>query len=252
MRDTSSRSSTSRTQVADLALHHLAGPDGHRVLVAGGLQQVDGVQQRGERIAQLVPQRGEELVLAPVGEPQRLLGRGRAPPGVRGSGTAGSAPAARSAPRSPASPARTGRSSSVTLPSCCTASFDSAESAPGRVSTSTGRSDQGGCAASTARSAAVCAGDAPPPGSRMAPAPAVSSSISSSNDRQTSRRIPSGDSMASVVAASRDVAARNSSRRSWGWSAVTRRLCRPPESRAPRRPAPRSARRGSRAAARRW
>ena len=110
------------------------------------------------------------------------------------------------------------------LPSCWAASFDSTESAPGRVSTSTGRSDQGGCAASTARSAAVCAGDSASSGSRMAPAPAVSSRISSSNDRQISRPIPSGDSMASVVAPSRDVAARNSSRRSWGWSGVTRRL----------------------------
>ncbi len=135
---------------------------------------------------------------------------------------------------------RTGRSSSVTLPRVRTASFESAESAPGRVRISTGRSDQAGCAASTVRSDALWEGEAASSGSRIAPAPAVTSSMSCSNDWQTSRRIPSGDNMATVVAASFDVAARNNSRRSRAWSSVTRGLCPAwPTSRDPRRWAPR-------------
>ena len=71
MRDTSSRSSISRDQVLDLALDHVAGP---RALRLGQLlqpQQLHGGADRRQRVAQLVGQHRQELVLAPV----RLLQR---------------------------------------------------------------------------------------------------------------------------------------------------------------------------------
>ena len=75
MRDTSSRSSTSRTRwLTCRSITSLTRSD-HGIVEAGGLEQVQRGQQRRERIAQLVAERRQELVLAPVGEPQRLLAR---------------------------------------------------------------------------------------------------------------------------------------------------------------------------------
>ena len=66
----------------------------------------------------------------------------------------------------------------VTLPSMRSASLSSAESAPGRVSTSTGRSDQGGCSARMPRAVAIARrrqrllrGSGRPPRRREARAP---------------------------------------------------------------------------------
>ena len=64
-----------------LPLDGAQGPLGLLLAQIGGLQQVEAVADRGERIAQLVAEHGEELVLAAVGlhellrpEPQLLLG----------------------------------------------------------------------------------------------------------------------------------------------------------------------------------
>ena len=61
-------------EVPDLALDDLASPP--RVVRRRGrrLEELRGDADRGERVAQLVRERGEELVLAPVGEAQGLLG----------------------------------------------------------------------------------------------------------------------------------------------------------------------------------
>ena len=72
MRATSSRSSTSRTICADLALHDLARGGRHLLIVAGGAQDVEARADRRERVAQLVRERGEEFVLAAIGLLQRL------------------------------------------------------------------------------------------------------------------------------------------------------------------------------------
>ena len=49
-------------------------PRGDGVLEAGQFEQLQTRQQRRQRIAQLVTERGEELVLALIGETQRFLG----------------------------------------------------------------------------------------------------------------------------------------------------------------------------------
>ena len=61
-------------QVMDLPLHHRAGRQRARVVKgAGQLQDLEAVQDRRERIAQLVAERRQELVLAAIGAAQRLL-----------------------------------------------------------------------------------------------------------------------------------------------------------------------------------
>jgi hypothetical protein len=66
------------TEVPELALDHLVAPA--HLATAGGLlaQQLHHVPDRGERIAQLVRQHREELVLAPVAIAQRRLGLAQA------------------------------------------------------------------------------------------------------------------------------------------------------------------------------
>ena len=75
MRDTSSRSSTSRTIWRSwrsiISRARRATARGRR---RASLQDLERVAQRRERVAQLVRERREELVLAPVGVAQRLLG----------------------------------------------------------------------------------------------------------------------------------------------------------------------------------
>jgi hypothetical protein len=74
MRDTSSRSSTNPHHLVELPLHHVARVAREVGALVGELEQREAVAQRRERVAQLVRERGEELVLAPVGGTQRLLG----------------------------------------------------------------------------------------------------------------------------------------------------------------------------------
>ena len=129
------------------------------------------------------------------------LRRARARPGARESGTGARGRAARCAPRVTSVARRTGRSSSVTLPSVRTASIVSAESAPGRVRIRIGRSDQGGCAASTSPQRGQCAPPTPPP--RAAEWRRRPRSLAAAGPRScdTPRaRMPSGASIASVVA----------------------------------------------------
>ena len=75
MRETSSRSSTRRTMCADLPLHHARAARSTRSSPAPAhAQHVQRVADRRQRIAQLVRQHRQELVLAAVGLAQRLLG----------------------------------------------------------------------------------------------------------------------------------------------------------------------------------
>ena len=61
-------------EVMDLPLHHCARRRGARVFErARQFQDLEAVQDRRQRIAQLVAERGQELVLAAVGGAQRLL-----------------------------------------------------------------------------------------------------------------------------------------------------------------------------------
>ena len=71
MRLTSSRSSIRRTRWLELALHHAARLVERRRVAGAALQDRERVAQRRERVAQLVRQRGEELVLPPVGVLER-------------------------------------------------------------------------------------------------------------------------------------------------------------------------------------
>ena len=75
MRETSSRSSTSRTMCVDLALHDRARTALERlgIVVGAACRSRCRVAQRRERVAQFVGERREELVLAPVGRLQREL-----------------------------------------------------------------------------------------------------------------------------------------------------------------------------------
>ena len=124
MRETSSRSLTSRTRWliwrSMTALTRTA--TGSCIPVA--CSSCRRCQQRRQRIAQLVAERGQKLVLAPVGEPERFLGLSAFRQMTRESDIAGRARGARCGRRSRASPLRNGRSSSVTLPSIRTASVD--------------------------------------------------------------------------------------------------------------------------------
>ena len=61
-------------EVADLALHDGRHPRGNGVLEAAQFEELQTRQQRRQRIAQLVSERREELVLALIGETQRFLG----------------------------------------------------------------------------------------------------------------------------------------------------------------------------------
>ena len=78
-------------QVLDLARGDVARRGLARLVGAGELRRTAPRCDRGERVAQLVRERGEELVLAPVGLAQRALRR---------------AGARRSPPRAPSSPPR--------------------------------------------------------------------------------------------------------------------------------------------------
>ena len=62
-------------EVVDLPLHHRARRRGAGVFErARQFQDLEAVHDRRERVAQLVAERGEELVLAAIGGAQRLLG----------------------------------------------------------------------------------------------------------------------------------------------------------------------------------
>ena len=61
-------------EVADLALHDCRHLRGDGVLEAGQLDQLQSRQQWRQGIPQLVTERGQELVLALIGEAQRFLG----------------------------------------------------------------------------------------------------------------------------------------------------------------------------------
>ena len=67
MRDTSSRSSTSRARCCTCRSITSRGPLQLRRRPALGAQDLHGVADRGQRVAQLVGQHRQELVLAPVG-----------------------------------------------------------------------------------------------------------------------------------------------------------------------------------------
>ena len=60
-------------EMVDLAVHDCTHADRDGVLHPGRLQQLQGCQQRRQWIAQLVAERGQKLVFAPVGEPERFL-----------------------------------------------------------------------------------------------------------------------------------------------------------------------------------
>jgi hypothetical protein len=60
--------------VRDLAIDHVAGPRHGRLRRPEPAQDVDGVADRGEGVAQLVGEDGQKFVLAPVGLAERLLG----------------------------------------------------------------------------------------------------------------------------------------------------------------------------------
>ena len=64
--------------VPELPLHHGAGLGDGVGVAAGEPHDLQAVAERGERVAQLVGQQREELVLAPVGLPERLRGRASA------------------------------------------------------------------------------------------------------------------------------------------------------------------------------
>ena len=61
-------------QLPDLPLHHRPGLARRSSGSRGQSEDLQGVADRGQRVAQLVGQRRQELVLAAVGLPQRLLG----------------------------------------------------------------------------------------------------------------------------------------------------------------------------------
>ena len=102
MRETSSRSSTRRTRCVDLPLHDCRRRPrrGLRVACRRSFSSCSRVEQRRERIAQLVAERREELVLALVGRSERPPRRARAPRDGRGSDTGGGARARPCGPRS--------------------------------------------------------------------------------------------------------------------------------------------------------
>ena len=74
MRETSSRSSTSRMRW--LICRSMTSVDlrRHGVAKARDLEQLQAGQERRQRVAQLVAERREELVLALVGDAQRFFG----------------------------------------------------------------------------------------------------------------------------------------------------------------------------------
>jgi len=57
-------------EVIDLSFHHRAKTSRHRLGRARRLQELHGREQRREWIAQFVPERGEEFILASIGQPQ--------------------------------------------------------------------------------------------------------------------------------------------------------------------------------------
>jgi hypothetical protein len=136
------------------------------------LQELESGHQRGQRIAELVAEGREELVLALIGDLQRFFVAGAVLEMAaiwywRSRARRAVWTALRSVNL------RSGRSSTVTLPSERIASPTSAESAPGLVRTSTGRSDHGGCVASTSCSAFVCSNETASSGTSTAAAPAL-------------------------------------------------------------------------------
>ncbi len=60
--------------IAGLAVHHLERPLAHRFIAPSLPQDLDGVDDRGQGVSELVRQRGEELVLAAARLLERLLG----------------------------------------------------------------------------------------------------------------------------------------------------------------------------------
>ena len=80
IRDTSSRSSTSRARCVDLPVHHVPDPVHHARSPPAQAEDLQRVADRGQRVAQLVGEHGQELVLPPVGllgPPARGRSRGR-------------------------------------------------------------------------------------------------------------------------------------------------------------------------------
>ena len=148
---------------------------------------------------------------------------------------------------------RSGRSSSITLPNCASASEICRESPPSRVRIRIGRSDQRGCC-STARTRAWCAPSASSSSpTNTAPAPRASSLASSLALRQIVVDRPSRPSTSAVSSASRCVGSSNSTRFGSASVADNGFTSAGAVHRADRhgRGARRSARRGSAAAARR-
>jgi hypothetical protein len=109
---------------------------------------------------------------------------------------------------------RTGRSSSVTLPNALTASLSSAESAPGRVSTRTGKSDHGGCSSSILASSAPPSNDTDSSGISTAAAPLRISATSAGSVETNFMAMPEGARIDSMMAASLGVGVSASRRRS--------------------------------------
>ncbi len=113
-----------------LALHHLANPLGGRIVLARQAEDLQRVPDRRERVAELVGEHGDELVLAAVRFLERLGGASLSNRWARISYWRARA---RSAVRTAliSVETRTGRSSNVTLPSISTAMRTTGESAPG-------------------------------------------------------------------------------------------------------------------------
>ena len=251
----SSRSSTRRTRW--LIWRSITAPrrwPPRIVLRRDSFSSCTAVQQRRQRIAQLVAERGQELVLALVGERAALLGRARARRGARGSDTAARARAARCAPRSAASPP----ASAARAASRCRASAPPRSTRPSRRPGGSAPGPAGpttaAAAPSTAASAASCAGDerffgqaARPPAPARELAQQVARTCCRPRARcrraraasRRDRRVPAVGARISTRSIAAGVAGRHAA-----VSVRGRRLAR-------RRPARRSARRGTRAAARR-
>ena len=138
--------------------------------------------------------------------------RARVPAGTGASGAGALARAARSARRSPAPRRGVGRSSSVTLPRLCSAWTATGESAPCRVITSTGRSDHGGWR--TISSASMLPWPSPSDSSvsTTAPAPAWISRTSVGTSATVSVAIPASARTVLASVASLPVGASTSTR----------------------------------------
>ena len=59
--------------VVDLAFHHLADAFGGRIVTGGQAENVQGISDRGQRVAQFVGQNSEEFVLPAIGVAGRFF-----------------------------------------------------------------------------------------------------------------------------------------------------------------------------------